>query len=277
MTKAGMHDRDTNLRDQTIRDFGRQWTTYTDNHGYYGSLELLRDLVEPLLKLAELQGQTVVEIGSGSGRIVNMLLAAGVRRVYALEPSSAFETLKQNISIGAERVEFLNIRGDEVPAGLGADLLVSLGVIHHIPKPEPVITASYNALRPGGRILLWLYGHEGNELYLATVGRLRRITRKLPHALLAPICYSLFLLTELYTALCSFLPLPMRDYVVNVFSRFERQKRYLVIYDQLNPHYAKYYRKAEAISLLSEAGFHNIQAYRRHGYSWTIIGTRPDK
>jgi predicted RNA methylase len=38
-------------------------------------------------------GRQVADIGSGTGRIVAMLLAAGAARVTAIEPSRAFEVL----------------------------------------------------------------------------------------------------------------------------------------------------------------------------------------
>jgi hypothetical protein len=46
------------------------------------------------------------------------------------------------------------------------------------------------------------------------------------------------------------------------------------VFDQLNPAYAKYYTKEEAIDLLRSAGFSNIEIHHRHGYSWTIVGER---
>ena len=32
---------------------------------------------------------------------------------------------------------------------------------------------------------------------------------------------------------------------------------------------------AEAIKLLEGGGFVNVQIHHRHGYSWTVIGTKP--
>ena len=42
---ATMHSKD---HEKVIRDFGQQWTHYTDNSGYYGSLEFFRDSASPL-------------------------------------------------------------------------------------------------------------------------------------------------------------------------------------------------------------------------------------
>ena len=261
-------------RDQTIRDFGRQWTTYAESRGYYGSVELLKDIIEPLLPIERLQGISAAEIGSGSGRIVNMMMAAGVARLYAVEPSRAVESLKQNTSKYADRVDILNVRGDQLPP-LNLDLVISIGVIHHIPDPDPVMRAAFAALKPGGQILLWLYGREGNELYLSIFEPLRTITRRLPHFLLVPVAHVLNFGAGIYLSLARVLPLPMRAYVTNIFGRFDRQTRYLAVYDQLNPNYAKYYTRAEAVDLLIRGGLTDIQTFHRHGYSWTVRGTRP--
>jgi hypothetical protein len=63
--------------------------------------------------------------------------------------------------------------------------------------------------------------------------------------------------------------------MLNVIRRLSWKKRYLNIYDQLNPAYAKYYRRDEAIALLADAGFVDVRVHHRHGYSWTVRGTRP--
>jgi len=48
----------------------------------------------------------------------------------------------------------------------------------------------------------------------------------------------------------------------------------LIIYDQLRPTYAKYYTGAEACALLASAGFSDVRAHHRHGYSWAVVGTK---
>jgi SAM-dependent methyltransferase len=259
---------------QTIADFGRQWLSFNDNIGHYGSVELLADIVEPLLPMAELRGARVAEVGSGSGRIVNMLLDAGAASVVAVEPSEAVATLRQNTEARRHQVHILNTTGDRLPAGQKLDLVVAIGVLHHIVDPLPVVRAAYNALRPGGRVLIWLYGREGNELYLATVGRLRGVTKRLPHRVLSALSEPLTLTADLYALLCRALRLPMRDYVLNVYAKLDRDKRKLVIYDQLNPAYSRYYGEEEARALLEQGGFVNVRLHHRHGYSWTVVGER---
>jgi SAM-dependent methyltransferase len=263
------------LKGQTISDFGEQWTAFRDNPGYYGSADLLGDLFGPLLTLDDIKGARVADIGSGTGRIVNMLLDAGADRVVAVEPSAAFEVLKANTTAKADRIEYLQVPGDQLPPGLGLDYVVSMGVLHHIPEPEPVVRAAFAALRPGGRCIVWLYGVEGNETYLSIAIPLRKLTVRMPHRMLVALSHLLEFALTGYIWLCRIVPLPMRSYMRSVLAKFPRSVRRLTIYDQLNPAYAKYYTRAEAEALLSDAGFADVQLYHRHGYSWTVSGTRP--
>ncbi len=262
------------LQRKTIEDFGEQWARYSDNSGYYGSLELFRDAFGPLLGPQEIEGQRVADIGSGTGRIVHMLVQAGAGHVTAIEPSQAFAVLEANTRELGDRVRCLKIRGDEIPEE-EFDLVISYGVLHHIPDPRPVVAAARRALRPGGRIAVWLYGREGNEAYLALAEPLRAATTRLPHAALATLSGVLTLPVSAYAYACRFLPLPLRDYMSNVFARLSWHKRYLNIYDQLNPAYSRYYRRDEAVDLLAAAGFVDVRVHHRHGYSWTVTGTRP--
>ena len=260
---------------ETISDFGEQWVNFRDNPGYYGSVDLLADLCGPLLSLEDLQGARVADIGSGTGRIVNMLLDAGASHVVAIEPSAAYSVLRENTESRQHAITYINDRGESLPPTGNLDVVVSMGVIHHIPEPAPVLDAAYRALRPGGRILVWLYGFEGNEMYLRFVEPLRAVAKRLPHRLLQGVCAVLNLALDAYIFLCRFIPLPMRAYARNVLARLPRKVRGLTIYDQLNPAYAKYYRREEAEALLLRAGFTDVRTYHRHGYSWTVTGGKP--
>jgi len=261
-------------KDQTIKDFGEQWLQYPDNKGYYGSLELFSDILSPFIKTDEITGCRVAEIGSGGGRIVNMLLEAGAEHVIAVEPSEAIEVLYRNIR-KPEKVTCLRITGDQLPAYGNLDYTFSIGVLHHIPDPAPVVEAAFKALRPGGHFLIWLYGKEGNSLYLALIRPLRVLTKHLPHFMLASLVEIMYWPLVLYIKFCHRLPLPLRGYVLSVLEKMSPEKRRLIIYDQLNPSYAKYYTRVEAEKLLLDARFINVRVHHRHGYSWTLIGTKP--
>ena len=259
------------MTDRTISDFGEQWTHYRTNAGYFGSVDLLEDFLAPLLPLAEIRGARVGDVGSGNGRIVEMLLAAGAAKVVAVEPSDAFFVLQENTRAHAQRIEYVHGTGDALPGRGDLDIVVSIGVLHHIPEPRPVVEQAYRALRPGGKFLAWIYGHEGNELYLGVAEPLRRLTTRIPHPLLVALTWALYPALRGYALACARLPLPMAAYMHRVIAPLSGQAARLVIYDQLNPGYAKYYRRDEAMELFSWI-FDRVELHHRHGYSWTILG-----
>lgn len=263
------------LSSRTIADFGDQWISYRQNPGYYGSVSLLDDFFGPLLTFDAVRDKRIGDIGSGTGRIVNMLMDAGAAHVIAVEPSAAFDVLRENTLSRSHQISYIHGRGEALPGDANLDLVVSIGVLHHIPEPEPTVAAAWRALRPGGHMLVWLYGREGNELYLRFVGPLRAVATHLPHKLLVGICRSLNVFLDAYILLCRHLPLPMHRYMRNVLGCLPRKVRELTIYDQLNPGYAKYYTKEEAENLLRRAGFAEVCAWHRHGYSWSVAGRRP--
>lgn len=263
------------LRDRTITDFGEQWTQYQEIGGYFGSLELLKDFFNEVFDIGTLQGARVADIGSGNGRIVRMLLDAGAAHVTAIEPSGAFDVMQKNLRDVAERVTMLRVRGDEIPEDGNYDAIFSVGVIHHIPDPRPVLEAARRALKPGGTLAIWIYGREGNRLYLSGALPLRMITRRLPHAALAALVRILDVPLCAYIGASRLLPLPMHRYMTQVMGRLAPDKRRLGIYDQLNPACAKYFTRDEAISLLTSAGFIDVRCHHRHGYSWSLAGKKP--
>ena len=210
----------TDIDQKTIDDFDEQWTRYSDNEGWYGSLELFEDMTSPLFDTQKLAGKSVVDIGSGTGRIVGMLLDADAGQVYAVEPAvGAFEKLVANVEAMPRggQVSCINERGDNWHIESGADYVFSIGVIQFIPDPNPIVKRCFDSLKPGGEIFFWLYSYEGNELYLRFIAPLRKITTRLPHFALVSVIELLYGTLCLYRLLGKLLPLPLRRYIDTVW------------------------------------------------------------
>jgi hypothetical protein len=103
---------------------------------------------------------------------------------------------------------------------------------------------------------------------------LRVVTRRLPHPVIFALLRLLDFPVRVYIAACRRAPLPMRLYFTQVLGRFDDKVRRLTLYDQLNPVYARYYRREEAEALLRGAGFADVRSHHRHGYSWAVVGTK---
>jgi SAM-dependent methyltransferase len=263
------------LQARTIADFGKQWTSYSDTSGFFGSPDLFNDFFNPLVRDTDVAGRRVAEIGAGTGRFVNVLARAGASHVVAVEPSDAFRVLQQTTAPFRDRITYVNATGERIPPSGDLDYVFAIGVLHHIPEPGPVVAAAFRALKPGGRLAVWLYGREGNTFYLMLARPMWWLRRRLSHRGLDGFVRLLYPFFWAYMTASRALPLPLSAYMRRVMVPLTPDKRRLVIYDQLNPAYAKYYTRQEARTLLEAHGFADVRLHHRHGMSWTVVGNRP--
>jgi len=255
----------------TIKDFGKQWQEYTHNKGFYASLEALESLCSPLMKNSDIKNKIIADVGAGTGRYTLMFYKAGAKKIIALEPSDAYDVLLKNTS-GIDEIKCLKKRADEI-SGNEFDLVFCIGVLQFIPDPLQALKAMRRTLTKKGKLFLWVYSKENNQLYISMVLSLRKLTTRLPHAALKMFTYILLPLAEIYALASGSFKLPMADYMINYFLKVDRYTRRLIIHDQLNPSYVKYYKGSELKGLLEDCGFKDIKMHHRMGYSWSVLAS----
>ena len=259
------------IRLKSIKDFGSQWDHYKENQGYFASLKLFRDIIEPLLKLESFDNKVIAEVGSGNGRIIDMLYQTNASSIYSIEPSEGYKLIEQKYLDQSERIKIINKSGHDFCITSQVDIILSIGVLHHIPDPDAVLNNCLKNLKPGGKIFIWLYGREGNIIYINAITILRIITTKIPDSFLKIIVEVIYLLLSIYMRLSLYIKLPMKGYINNVICKMDAKSQKQIIFDQLNPIYAKYYKKDEVFDLLARNGFRNIRINHRHSYSYSAL------
>ena len=260
----------------SFKDFGNQFVVDSKLDGYWGSKKNFKDMVGPF-NLKKIKNKICMDVGSGSGRILKNLIQFSPKKIYSIEPSKAIWVAKKNLSYLVKKknlIKYLNIKGEDIALKNKIDYCFSLGVIHHTPHANKVCKKIYKSLKKNGMFICWLYGYEGNEIYIFIFNNLRRITILLPDFVLRIISFLLNLATYVYQFLCEFINLPLKDYFKNNFKKLSFEKRSYVIFDQLNPSYAKYYKKEECLKLFKSSGFKKISIFSRDNYSWVVIGKK---
>jgi 2-polyprenyl-3-methyl-5-hydroxy-6-metoxy-1,4-benzoquinol methylase len=271
MNMIKRQEKDRGRSCNTIQDFGVQWQSYTRNTGYYGSTDSLIALFGNLLSAEDIREKHIADVGAGSGRYTRMFHALGAESILAVEPSSAIDILKRNTA-DLDRIDYLQATADAIPAQ-GFDWVFCIGVLQFIVDPAASLRAMGRALGAGGKLFLWVYGRENNEGYLRVVNPVRAISSKLPHVVLDPITGMLAILASGYALVCRFIRLPLSDYLNGYYSKLDFYSRKLIAYDQLNPKYAKYYRREELEALLRQNGFRDIRMYHYLNYSWSVTAS----
>ena len=263
----------SNKEKDSISDFGKQFKYHNNLDDYWGSLEILKDIVNPF-DLSLIKNKIICEMGVGSGRILKNLIKLSPKKIYAIEPSETIEIAKKNNEYAEVEILFKKISGQMINFKNEIDYIFSIGVIHHIPDAEIVCKKIYESLKPKGKFVIWLYGKEGNELYLFIFNNLRKITKFMPDKFLNLFSIFLNFFLSIYIFFCRYLNLPLKNYMINVLKKCSFEKRKYIIFDQLNPSYSKYYTKQDVETLLTKSGFKKIEIFNRHQYSWTAIAEK---
>jgi ubiquinone/menaquinone biosynthesis C-methylase UbiE/uncharacterized protein YbaR (Trm112 family) len=144
--------------------FGRQWHTWkrvqfeAENIG--GPMEgHTTQMFEQICGHPDLGGKTVLDLGCGPGRFLDVCLAKGAKLVIGVDYSNAVDVAAENLREMRERV--LLIQGDALalPFASGvADLAYSIGVLHHTPSSAKGFAELTRVTKSGGATAVAVYG-----------------------------------------------------------------------------------------------------------------------
>jgi SAM-dependent methyltransferase len=273
----------TIAEEATVGAFGREWARYDDFEGTMGSAELFVEFTG--LTESQVRGRTVLEVGCGGGRWLKVLAELGAREVVGLEFSTAAMQAHRRTT-GLRNVHVVRGSALEMPLQPRFDLLVSIGVIHHLADPVLGLSNMRLAAAADHLVAIWVYAREGNELYLSLLGPLRQFSRRAPDWLLATgsRLLSAVLWSYIHTlnraAIAVGFSLPLRDYL-GMLARLRFRDVESVVYDQLAPQIARYPARAEVLEWVGCAGGVVDRLHHRTANSWQChfrfsrVGDRP--
>ncbi len=112
------------------------------------------------LAAADLAGKDVLDAGCGMGRYLRIAAESPANLVVGLDLSQAVVAARE-LTAGLPGVHLL--RGDLLRppfATRSFDVIYSLGVLDHTPSPRAAFLALARLLKPGGRIVVWVYPRE---------------------------------------------------------------------------------------------------------------------
>jgi SAM-dependent methyltransferase len=247
--------------------FNFEWSKYKELDPSYEKQFL--GWVSPL-KLEDFKNKVVLDAGCGMGRNSFWPLKYDAKKVIAFDNAEGtLESARQTLA-SYTNVEILKLSIYDIPWENEFDIVFSIGVIHHLKDPQLAINKLVQAVRPGGTVLIWVYGYEGNEWIVRLVSPVRKyFTSKLPPFILDKLTY--FVSIPLYLFVKIF---PVRNEYLKQLKTFNFKHIHSIVFDQLLPEIANYWKKEEVFSLMNKANLKNIQIRQHNGNSWTAWGIK---
>jgi SAM-dependent methyltransferase len=248
--------------------FGYEWHKYRQIDPNY-ELQFKR-WISPF-KPEDFKNKRVLDAGCGMGRNSYWALKYGAKELVAFDydPRSVEAAKKNLAAFNNSRVKLQSIY--QIDYQDEFDIAFCIGVIHHLADPDLAIKNLIKAVKPGGLILIWVYGYESNEWIVKFISPIRKaITSKLPVWLLHFLTYFLSLPLYLFIRL-----IPQKSPYLKQVSQFKFSHLHSIVFDQLLPKIANYYKKEEARELLTKHKLKNIGISHTNSNSWTVWGYKP--
>lgn len=247
--------------------FGYEWNKYSSLDKNY-EIQFLK-WVYPL-KPSFFKDKKILDAGCGMGRNSYWPLKYGAKKVMAFDfdkrsVESARKTLTEFKNATIEFKSIYDIKWQNE-----FDVAFSIGVIHHLKDPVLAVKKMKESVKPGGLVLIWVYGYEGNEWIVKIISPVRKlVTSRLPAGLLHFLTY--FISLPFFVLINFF---PFKSLYLRQLKAFGFYHVHSIIFDQLLPVIANYYKKEEAEKLLVDVGLRKVKIYSCNNNSWTVTGIK---
>ncbi len=280
-TRQDSPHRPENVEVRTMESFGYEWRHFSDiaPEGEQNFLTYF-EAYPP----SELAGKAVLDVGCGKGRHL-YYAARCARECVGIDLSFAVDAAFANTR-HLENVHIVQANLFQAPLEKATfDVVYSLGVLHHLPDPEAGFREMLRYGRPGAAALIYLY-HRRSEAalwqrwLLAAVGLFRRLTTRMPFAMLRALCWVIALGCELlfvlpYKVLCRLglrrvaESLPLKSYAQYPFSVLYQDQ-----FDRFSAPIENRYDREEVRGWLKRAGL--TEQTILGGGGWRASGRIPE-
>jgi SAM-dependent methyltransferase len=247
--------------------FGHEWQTYGD---------ILPEHEDQFrrwtaaLSPADWQGKLFLDVGCGMGRNSFWALKYGAAAGVAIDiDERTLESARRNLD-PFPTVRVIKTSIYELSFKDHFDLVFSIGVVHHLEHPERALERMARAVKPGGNVLIWVYGRENNGWLVMVLNPLRRMLfSRLPIQLTHHL--SIYPTVLLWVALK--LGIRPIEYL-RLIAKFDFRHLRAIVFDHMLPRIAHYWPRETVARMMTEAGLEDVRLIWVNQMSWSAIGRR---
>lgn len=245
-----------------------QWERFEDD-----SVWLFRDWIHPNT-LEDMRGKDVLDCGCGGGQHLSFT-APYARHVTGVDFNALSVAKSRHGNL--PNVSFVEADLAEMNLGRQFDVVYCIGVLHHTDDPERTFRNIVKHCKPGGRVIVWVYSHEGNFWNRTLLEWLKSaVLLRLPRSVSVGVGHVLtaLLYIPVYTVYLLPLPwLPFFQYFGN-WRKLSYGRNLLNVFDKLNAPQTHFLKQSDLERWFDPGTFENVHISPYMGVSWRGSGTK---
>lgn len=234
--------------------------------------------LSPYLKESNLKGKKTIDIGCGSGRFTKWAALSGTEVSFG---SDLGETVEVAYKMTKTLSNTCIVQADiyAMPFEHQFDIAYSIGVLHHLPKPQEGFSGLPKTLKKDGQMLIWVYNRRNNARAIYFYEPLRSILKKLPKSILFKICYfpgSIVHIINLFGKILERIGLSKfaEKLPFSYYANFPFNMKLNDAFDVLATPKSNYYYREEVERWFKDVSLKDIRAYEHPEAGITCIGIR---
>jgi len=269
---------------RTQENFGYSWNVFAAQEKYFDAQ--FEGWIAPATA-GEFKDQVVLEAGCGMGRHTEFVARSGAQAIIGVDFSSAVYPAERRVR-DYPNAHIVRADINSLPLKACADIAFSVGVLHHLPEPRRGFLSVVSRLRPGGKMIAWVYGAENNGWITKVVSPVRaKLLSKLPMPAVSSLAFGLTACVLFPALKLVYKPLTDNErlrplgqklfyatYLSSIAPFSFRHVRHIV-FDHLLAPIAFYIPREEMEQWANEAHLEGPIVRWHNQMSWTLIGTRP--
>lgn len=273
---------DDNLDQVTVDSFGEEWSKF--NYFDEGEIENIGNEYFDIVDFSKFNEQsTALDVGCGTGRW-SIYLSSKFSNVYAMDPSKAIYAAA-NLTKDISGIHLIKASAENIPFEDNSfDLVISLGVLHHIPDTQKALSSVAKKVKKGGQCLIYLYYALDNrsifyKMIFYASSFFRYFISKSPSFIKKGICDVIAVLVYMpFIFLSKFVKaLFGRKWGNKIPLSYYSNKSFNVIrndsLDRFGTPLEQRFTKVQIEKMMREAGLSDIQFSKNQPY-WHVIGTK---
>jgi 2-polyprenyl-3-methyl-5-hydroxy-6-metoxy-1,4-benzoquinol methylase len=263
-----------NHQKKTAESFAYEWENIYKENDYEKNNFL--HFLSPYIKESSMQGKIMLDIGCGSGRFTKQAALCGAEISFGTDLGESVE-VAYKLTENMENVCIVQADIYNMPFENKFDIAYSIGVLHHLPKPQEGFSKLPKILKIGGEMLIWVYSRRNNKRALYFYEPLRNVLKKLPKPLLFKLCYipgAIVHLLNYSTHFCNFIGIKKlaKKMPFAYYANFPFNMKLNDAFDVLATPKSNYYYSEQIEKWFSDSNLKNIKSYEHPEAGITCMG-----